>query len=188
MDNLSKLLVLAGLATPPGPPPQDVPFHVVSGFRVCPETGIVLGSNLHIDECDYTKSPLFIYNRSVRFEELAWRSEVPAHRIAHVLAYFAHIERIWEDNKSKFDRKYFLTQRLLLQEICARIGTTCSIRGRPIRDKRRYRRQIAILEDLMLIFSNDKKVQECLSAFISVPKPSNIISSLQQKSRSQAAR
>lgn len=179
---IRELLVLAGQAPVPTPSSNSSLFHVVCGFRVCPETGLVLGSNLHIDECDYTKSPLYIYNRSVRFEELAWRSEVPTRCIAQVLAYFSHIERIWEDNKSRFDRKYFLTQRLLLQEICARIGTSCSIRGRPIRDKRRYRRQIAILEDLMLIFSNDPKVQECLSAFISVPKPNNIILSLQQKS------
>ena len=174
------LLVLAGQGAKPLPE-GPTEFHVVCGLRVCRETGLVLGSNLHIDECDYTKSPLFIYNRSVRFEELAWRSGVCPSRIKEVLLYFSHIERIWEDNKSKFARKYFLTQRLLLQEICARIGTSCSITGRPIRDKRRYRRQLAILNDLLLIFNNDKKALECLSAYTWAPKLSSTISNLPQK-------
>ena len=135
---------------PDTPPIGD--FIVIDGFRVDPNTGVVAGPYLHIETHDYLKQPLFIYNRRVRFEDLVWRWEVPPPNRGRVLELFALLEQVWEAHKDKFPRKYFLTQRLLLQEICKICGCTCSVTGRPIRDKRRYKKQMKILCGLLRIF------------------------------------
>jgi hypothetical protein len=132
---------------------------VVDGFHVDPVTGEVAGPYLCIEQNDYLKQPLFIYNRSVRFEDLVWRCRVPPAHRARVLELFGLLEQIWEAHKDEFPRKYFLTQRLLLQEICKICGCTCSVKGRPIRDKRRYKKQMIILCGLLRIFVNDKSVR-----------------------------
>ena len=157
---------------------------VVDGFRVDPATGLVAGQYLCIEEHDYLKQPLFIYNRSVRFEDLVWRCEVPAASRARVLEFFCLLEQIWEAHKDEFPRKYFLTQRLLLQEICKICGCTCSLKGRPIRDKRRYKKQMIILCGLLRIFVNDKSVT-CQLTSDSANRLSNTISDLQQRYPSQ---
>ena len=155
---------------------------VVDGFRVDPETGLVAGQYLCIEEHDYLKQPLFIYNRSVRFEDLVWRCEVPPAHRARVLEFFCLLEQIWEAHKDEFPRKYFLTQRLLLQEICKICGCTCSVTGRPIRDKRRYKKQMIILCGLLRIFVNDKSVRCQLTSDLA-DKLSNTISDLARKYR-----
>ena len=76
--------------------PVEREFIVVDGFRVDPATGLVAGQYLCIEEHDYLKQPLFIYNRSVRFEDLVWRCEVPAASRARVLEFFCLLEQIWE--------------------------------------------------------------------------------------------
>ena len=64
MDNVARLLALAGH----GPKPRvPITGTIIDGFVVDVTTGIVHGQYLAIDEHDYTKQPLFIYNRSVRF-------------------------------------------------------------------------------------------------------------------------
>ena len=147
---------------------------VVDGFRVDPATGVVVGPYLCNEQHDYLKQPLFIYNRSVRFEDLVWRCEVPPASRARVLEFFSLLEQIWESNKDKFPRKYFLTQRLLLQEICKICGCTCSVKRRPIRDKRRYKKQMIILCGLLRIFLHDKSVRCQLTSDLA-----NKLSSLQ---------
>ena len=73
---------------------------------------------------------------------------------------FEAIERVWEQEKSKYTRVYFLTQKLLLQEICPRLRIpSTQPTKRPISDIRRYRAQIRIFEDLWKIVICNK----CLS-------------------------
>ena len=160
--------------------PTEREYIVVDGFRVDPGTGEVICQYLCIEQPDYLKQPLFIYNRSVRFEDLVWRCEVPPASRARVLEFFSLLEQIWESNKDKFPRKYFLTQRLLLQEICKICGCTCSVKGRPIRDKRRYKKQMVILYGLLSIFVNDKSVICQLTSDLA-NKLSNTISDLAQR-------
>ena len=182
MNNLAQLLVLAGQ----GPKPRPIPTGtIIDGFVVDVTTGVVHGQYLAIDDQDYTKQPLFIYNRSVRFEDLVWRNRVPGPHIKDVLTLFTSLETVWEAHKSSFNRKYFLTQRLLLQEICRIVGCTCDIKGRPIRDKRRYKKQIVIFHELLRIFVENKKV-ECQSPSSLAHKVSSIISNRLPKDHSPA--
>ena len=185
MDNLTQLLKLAGQLHEM-PPIERVPnkLFVVDGFVVDLDTGDVHGQYICVDTCSYTNQPLFIYNRSVRFEELVWKSQVPGPFIPRVLQVFSVLEQVWEKHKSSFERKYFLTQRLLLQEICRLLGCSCSIVGRPIRDKRRYKKQIEILKRLLHIFVEDKKLR-CQLPSPMANKLNSITSSLQPKCLSQ---
>ena len=153
MTNLECLLALV---FPPPIHKEPSGCIVADGFVVDPSTGVVLGPYICIQDQDYTKQPIFIYNRSVRFEDLVWRSKVPGHCIKDVLTLFSALEEVWEAHKSSFDRKYFLTQRLLCQQLCFIVGCECSIKGRPIRDKRRYKKQIVIFEQLLRLFSESK--------------------------------
>lgn len=183
MDNLTQLMRIAGLITTPVP--DQTPYTVLDGFLVDVSTGVIKGPYLHIEEVNYTNQPLFIYNRSVRFEDLVWKSQVPGPFIKDVLLTFCLIETVWEAHKEEFNRKYFLTQRLLCQEICKMLGCACSIRGRPIRDKRRYKKQLAILHSLLAFFLKEQKLR------CQLPSPlesrlSSIILNLRQRFPSPA--
>ena len=63
MDNLTELMRIAGLITPPVR--DQTQYTVLDGFLVDVSTGVVKGPHLHIEEVNYTNQPLFIYNRSV---------------------------------------------------------------------------------------------------------------------------
>ena len=133
---------------------------VIEGFYVDPNTGVVQGRHLDLDEnmrghfC-----PLYYYNRSWRFIGLFNLYNISLPKQGTVLKAFEAIERAWEQEKEKYTRVYFLTQKLLLQEICRRldIGTTQDPR-RPISDLKRYNAQMAIFEDLWKIVLTNKNV------------------------------
>ena len=70
---------------------------------------------------------------------------------------FEALEKVWEDTKEKYIRVYFLTQKLLLQEITIRLGIpSTQSSSRPISDLKRYKAQISIFDDLWKILKEVK--------------------------------
>ena len=136
---------------------------VEDGLYVDPNTGILKGR--HIDLDDNTRGhfcPLYYYNRSWRFIGLFNTYNISFRNQTIVLKSFEDIESAWELTKDAYDRVYFLTQKLLLQEICKRldIPTTQSPK-RPISDARRYRAQIQIFDALWKIVVDNKCQDSC---------------------------
>ena len=122
---------------------------IEDGFYVDRETGIVLGRYLELDSHSSSNAPLYYYNRSWRFTALFSAYSIPLQHQHQTLRYFELLEKVWERMKSNYHRVYFLSQRLLLQEITKRLGIpSTQPTKRPISDLRRYRTQIAIFEDL----------------------------------------
>ena len=65
------------------------------------------------------------------------------------LNYFEALEKVWEKEKENYTRVYFLTQKVILQEICRRLCIPSSQPSkRPISDLRRYKAQIKIFNAL----------------------------------------
>ena len=122
---------------------------IEDGFYVDPLTGIVRGRYLELDSHSGSNSPLYYYNRSWRFTALFSTYSIPLQHQCITLGYFEKLEKVWERVKSKYKRVYFLSQRLLLQEITQRLGiTSTQPQKRPISDIRRYRKQMKIFEEL----------------------------------------
>lgn len=150
-----------------GVKPEQERLHrtciVVEGFYVDPNTGEIRGRHLDLD--DNVRGhfcPLYYYNRSWRFIGLFNMFELtfPAQNI--VLRYFENIEEAWEKTKDKYTRVYFLTQKLILQEICKRLSIASTQNPkRPISDLRRYKAQIAIFNDLWKIVLENKCQDSC---------------------------
>ena len=144
-------------------PPLLKTCIVVDGFYVDETTGVVKGRHLDLDQnvCGHF-SPLYYYNRSWRFIGLfnLYNLSFPDQGI--VLQHFEAVEKAWEQEKDNYTRVYFLTQKLLLQEICRRldIPTTQDPR-RPISDMKRYRAQISIFESLWKIVLDNKCRANC---------------------------
>ena len=147
------------------PVPPKAKLHktciVIDGFYVDPDTGVVKGRHLDLDEnvrghfC-----PLYYYNRSWRFIGLFNLYNISFLEQGTVLKHFEAVERAWEHEKEKYDRVYFLTQKLLLQEICSRLDVkTTQDPKRPISDLKRYNAQIAIFEELWKIVLTNKNVE-----------------------------
>jgi hypothetical protein len=136
---------------------------VIDGFYVDPDTGVVKGRHLDLD--DNVRGhfcPLYYYNRSWRFIGLFNLFNISFRQQGVVLKAFEAVERAWEAEKEKYNRVYFLTQKLLCQEICRRldIGSTQDPK-RPISDLKRYKAQIAIFEDLWKIVLDNKCRDNC---------------------------
>ena len=150
-----------GLA--PVTPPLRHTCLVVDGFYVDPNTGIVKGRHLDLD--DNVRGhfcPLYYYNRSWRFIGLFNMYDISFRDQSIVLKHFEDIETAWEQAKENYDRVYFLTQKLLLQEITKRLGIyTSQSPKRPISDLRRYRAQIAIFDALWKIVVDNKCRDSC---------------------------
>ena len=148
----------------PGPPSPSRTCIVVDGFYVDPETGIVKGRHLDLDY--NTRGhfcPLYYYNRSWRFIGLFNMFKISFEDQSVVLKYFEDIEKAWEQAKENYDRVYFLTQKLLLQEICKRLDIPSSQSPkRPISDLRRYRAQISIFDALWKIVVDNKCRDSCM--------------------------
>ena len=122
---------------------------IEDGFYVDPETGIVLGRYLELDSHSGNSAPLYYYNRSWRFTALFSAYSIPLEHQYQTLRYFELLEEVWEREKSKYKRVYFLSQRLLLQEITKRLDIPSTQPAkRPISDIRRYRAQMKIFEEL----------------------------------------
>ena len=130
--------------------PTRAHWHtIVEGFYL-DEDGVVLGRCIDLDiNMTGPYSPLYYYNRSWRFIGLFNVYQIPVRSQGIVLQWFEALEAVWEDTKGLYGRVYFLTQKLLLQEITKRlhIPSTQSSR-RPISDIKRYTAQIKIFDDL----------------------------------------
>ena len=127
---------------------------VEDGLYVDPSTGIVMGRHLELDKnVNGQYSPIYYYNRSWRFIGLFNLYEIDFRDQAITLRCFEQLEKAWEKVKEKYTRVYFLTQKLLLQEICTRLNIKSTQPAkRPISDLRRYKAQIEIFNDLWNIY------------------------------------
>ena len=122
---------------------------VEDGFYVDQYTGIVKGRYLELDSHSGSNAPLYYYNRSWRFTALFSIYSVPLQHQYNTLRHFEALEQVWERVKTDYCRVYFLSQRLLLQEITKRLGIpTSQPTKRPISDLRRYRKQMEIFDEL----------------------------------------
>ena len=138
---------------------------VEDGFYVDPNTGVVMGPHLDLDLNTMGHySPLYYYNRSFRFIGLFSVYSLHIRDQGTALQYFERLEKVWEDTKTKYTRVYFLSQKLVLLEICRRLCiTSTQPNKRPISDLKRYRAQICIFNDLWKIVLTDKCLN-CTSA------------------------
>lgn len=126
---------------------------IEDGYYIDPETGIVQGRHLELDlNTRGHYSPLYYYNRSWRFIGLFSVYSIHIRDQGTALEYFERLEKVWEDTKSQYTRVYFLTQKLLLRQICLRLNIKSQQPDkRPISDLKRYRAQIKIFNDLWKI-------------------------------------
>ena len=131
---------------------------IEDGFYIDPDTGVVQGRHLDLDQNTMGHySPLYYYNRSWRFIGLFSIYSIHITDQGTALEYFERLEKVWEDTKSKYTRVYFLTQKLLLQQICTRLSiASTQPPKRPISDLKRYRAQILIFNDLWKIVVRNK--------------------------------
>jgi len=143
---------------------------IEDGMRVDTETGVVLGPFLEPDVFSANSAPLYIYNRSIRFYSLCRRyMSGSCEQVNRVVGAFVKLEEVWNRDKDKYTpRKYFLSQKLLCQQLCAEFEFACSIR-KAIHDKKRLGVQLDIYKDLFLSIKGKRWPQECTSEF----KPSN---------------
>ena len=127
---------------------------VEDGLYIDPETGQVKGRHLELDRnVNGHYSPIYYYNRSWRFIGLFNLFDIDFRDQVVVLRCFEGLEKAWEEVKTNYTRVYFLSQKLLLQEICNRLDiASTQPTKRPISDLRRYNAQIAILNDLWTIY------------------------------------
>ena len=130
---------------------------IEDGMRIDPHTGVVLGQHLEPDCFAVNSSPLYIYNRSVRFYSLCRRSMTgPNSQVNRVVEMFSKLEEAWNTNKLKYrPRKYFLSQKLLCLELCKQFGYPCNIK-QAIHDKTRRKVQLKIYKDLFLTIKNKR--------------------------------
>ena len=130
---------------------------VVDGFYVDTSTGLVCGRFLDLDANNGSAAPIYYYNRSWRFVGLFnnYNISLPDQTVA--LNYFEALEKVWEKEKKNYTRVYFLTQKVILQEICKRLSIpSTQPPKRPISDVRRYNAQIKIFNALWNILIVDK--------------------------------
>jgi len=127
---------------------------VEDGLYVDPTTGIVMGRHLELDRnVNGQYSPIYYYNRSWRFIGLFNLYNIDFRDQTITLRCFEQLEKAWEKVKQNYTRVYFLTQKLLLQEICTRLKIASTQPAkRPISDLRRYKAQIEIFNDLWNIY------------------------------------
>ena len=130
---------------------------IVDGFYVELDTGIIRGRHLELDNNTGSYSPIYYYNRSWRFIGLFNLYAISVFDQSTTLKYFENLERAWEETKSKYNRVYFLTQKLILQEITNRLSIwSTQPPKRPISDIRRYKAQLSIFNDLWKIVITNK--------------------------------
>ena len=123
---------------------------VDDGFFVDPSTGRVLGRCIELSQNENNHFlPIYYYNRSWRFVSLFTQYNIRLVDQGVTLQMFERLEQVWEKVKSNYERVYFLTQKLLLQEITKRLGIpSTQPTRRPISDLKRYCRQLQIFNDL----------------------------------------
>ena len=137
---------------------------IEDGFYVNIHTGQVLGRHLELDSHNGCSSPLYYYNRSWRFTALFNTYSIAREDQYETLRFFEGLEKVWERVKKKYNRVYFLSQRLLLQEITKRLDIpSTQPRKRPISDLRRYKAQIKILNELWAELPDKFICNKCLN-------------------------
>lgn len=148
---------------------KEMTVIVEEGMRIDTTTGVVLGRHLEPDSYSVDASPLFIYNRSVRFGILCTKLMYNYDEVAAVMAMFTKLEELWNDTKQRYlPRKYFLSQKLVCLELCRHYSFKCSI-NTAIHDKKRERAQLMIFNDLFAIIKKREWQLECTLA----NKPNN---------------
>ena len=132
------------------PPPLQRRTICVDGMVIDPATGVVIRPYLEIDQNHNGHfSPIYVYNRSWRFAGLFSQYKIPRADQHRTLACFEALEKVWERTKEKYERTYFLSQRLILQQITNRLGVASTQPPkRPIADLRRFNAQMVIFEEL----------------------------------------
>ena len=128
-------------------------MRVVDGFYVETVSGVVRGRCLELDaNVNNFFSPLYSYNRSWRFVGLFSQYKINIYEQRVTLQAFEALEKVWENEKQNYTRVYFLTQKLILQEITQRLGiATTQPTARPISDLKRYNAQLRIFNNLWKI-------------------------------------
>ena len=158
---LAQLERLAGVG--PGPLPPRFTWHVIEDNFYIDKDGVLLGSCYDLDSNTGAYNPIYYYNRSWRFIGLFNVYQIPLQCQGIVLQRFEALESVWEDTKDQYSRVYFLTQKLLLQEITRRLGIpSTQSPDRPISDRKRYLAQMAIFDDLWNKVLTDK-CHDCIS-------------------------
>ena len=128
----------------------------VEGVLLNPQTGVVLRCDLSLDAGPYGYcAPIYTYDRTNRFSCLLTPSGVPVSSRHLVIRVFEQLEKLWEDTKTEYDRKYFLSQKLVLREVCRRLGVACNLPV-AIRDSKRRRNQMRIFESMWRILLSSK--------------------------------
>ena len=124
---------------------------IEDGMYIDRETGRLCGRHLDLDSNSGQYNPIYFYNRSWRFIGLFNKNGIHVRDQGKVLSTFEALERVWEKRKEKYERTYFLTQTLILQEIVRRLEIAAAdgfVEHRPISDLRRYKAQIKIFNEL----------------------------------------
>ena len=151
--NIEKMLELITGAKRVTPPKVHVGAHIsVDGFIVDSANGRVVRRDLTLDQCKpYEHQPLYVYCRASRFENLIRNAGVPLKKQTFCLHLFCQLEEAWlQDKKVLGNRKYFLSQRLILSEICRLNNIKYKFTNKqPIRDKRRCIIQQKLFSDLL---------------------------------------
>jgi hypothetical protein len=148
---LAKLMELAGVAHKP-PELKFNPHTIVEkGFVIDTATGEVIGNHVDPTEGAFGGGrPIWVYDRSIRFAHLFNPANIPRQYRSPILDIFEKLETQWKSRKEKYlPRKYFLSQALTLKLICAKRDIPCAWKNKAvIRDKKRYKRQNAIFDEL----------------------------------------
>ena len=123
-----------------------------NGYKYDRFTGVLLGQHLEPDKYNVHSAPLFVYNRTDRFYLLCQRSMPgPYSDINMCVKMFQRLEDVWNERKDKYKPcKYFLSQKLVLREVCHRLGGPCNLPV-SIRDRNRRRKQLRIFDDMWQI-------------------------------------
>ena len=138
--------------------PQDIEKELISeeGFVFEAHTGRVVRRQLVLDEGPYGYcAPLYTYDRTNRFSCLLSPCGVPLPKRGLIIRVFEQMEAQWESTKEKYERKYFLSQKLVLRELCQRLGVPCNL-PISIRDRNRRRKQLRIFDDMWQILLSIK--------------------------------
>ena len=130
--------------------PEDT-LITEDGLVVDSSTGFVIRRHLVLDEGPYGYcAPLYTYDRTNRFSCLLSPCGIPLEKRSLVIRVFEQLEQQWESTKEKYTRKYFLSQKLVLREVCSRLGINCNL-PISIRDRHRRKKQLRIFDDMWQI-------------------------------------
>ena len=149
MNNLDKLLSL--VRPPMKTPPQVISRPIKEAGFLWGQDGTLIGPDLELDNYQHGGChPLWVYNRSQRFQFLLSPSGIDRKDHEAILRTFESLETAWKSTKRDYlPRKYFLSQRVCLDLICSKLRIRKPARSKPpIRDKKRLHQQLIIFNKL----------------------------------------